>query len=129
MSRRNAFAAFGTRARNDRWSWSARSDDGRTVVVVLWQDYFTSEAGRRVYERPGFDPKYVDARLGFRELMDNLAWARDHCDGRFHVVVAIAKDCKAEPRSIQECFASKLVMELTHLDAATGAFRAVSVSS
>lgn len=54
--------------------------------------------------------------------MENFAWARDHCDGRFNVIIARAKDVNADPRSIQECFPSKMVMRLVHLDLATGAF-------
>jgi hypothetical protein len=57
--------------------------------------------------------------------MKNLEWARDHCDGRFRVIVGIAKDRNARPRAIKECFPSdKLVMKLTHLDTLIGAFTA-----
>jgi len=115
-----AFAHFGTKPRNVQWSWSARSDDGNIVVVTLWQDQFTRENGRVVYAR-NFPPE-IAARPGFRELMDNLSWARDHCDGRFNVIVAIPKNRNAEPRSIAECFPSKMVMKLTHLNAAAGEF-------
>src|ERR1019366_2706519 len=33
-----AFAHFGATGRNQRWSWSARSADGKTVVITLWRD-------------------------------------------------------------------------------------------
>jgi hypothetical protein len=56
--------------------------------------------------------------------MENLAWARDHCSGRFRVIIAKAKDVNADPRSIAECFPSKMVMRLLELDADTGAFLA-----
>lgn len=55
--------------------------------------------------------------------MDNLVWARDHCDGRFRVIVAKAKDVNSNPRSIEECFPrEKLVMRLKRLDLETGNF-------
>ena len=54
--------------------------------------------------------------------MENLAWARDYCDRRFGVIIAIAKDRNVEPRSIAECFPSKVVMRLAHLDVDTGAW-------
>jgi len=38
------------------------------------------------------------------------------------VIVAKAKDQKADPRTIQECFPSKMVMRLMEFDGATGAF-------
>jgi hypothetical protein len=56
--------------------------------------------------------------------MENLAWARDNCDGLFKVIIAIAKDTRAERRSIKECFPSKMMMRLTHLDVPTAAFSA-----
>ena len=97
--------------------------------MTLWQDMFQNRDGRLVYTRPGFDPDAPDTRPGFRELMVNLVWTRDYCDGRFRVIVAIAKDRDTHPRSIKECFPhERLVMRLTHLDAATGAFTAEAVS-
>ena len=94
-----AFEHFGTTPRNIQWSWSARSEDGKTVVVTFWQDEFARENGRLIYSRPATDPS-VARRPGHSELMDNFIWARDHCDGRFSVIMAIAKDKNASPRSI-----------------------------
>jgi hypothetical protein len=118
-----AFEHFGAKPRNVQWSWSARSEDEKTVVVTLWQDEFVRRDGRLVYERGG-DPDNPDTRPGLRELMDNLAWARDHCDGRFRVISAVAKDRNARPRAIKECAPTKMIMRLTHLDVQLGAFTA-----
>jgi len=120
------FEYFGTKPKNIQWSWSGRSDDGCVVAVTLWQDMFARRDGRFVYERPGFDPDEPDTRPGFYELMENLAHARDHLDGRFNVIMAIARDLNARPRRIKECFPSKMVMRLIHLDTTTGAFKAVA---
>ena len=124
-SHRAAFEHFGTTPRNVQWSWSARSQDGEIVVVTLWQDQFKRRDNRLVYESQ-FDPSGPpDKRPGFRELMDNLVWARDHCDGRFRVIVAKAKDPNSHPRSIEECFPhKKLIMRLKHLNLETGNFAA-----
>lgn len=116
-----AFANFGTVPRNARWSWSARSNDGRTVVATLWQDHFSKSDGRLIYARPGFT-EGEQKRPGFAEWLENLAWAQDHCEGRFHVISAIAKDKKANPRSIAECFPTKIIMRLVKFDRATGEF-------
>ena len=120
-----AFEHFGTSPRNVQWSWSARSSDGETVVVTLWQDQFKRRNGRLTYKSQ-FDPDGPrDTRPGFHELMDNLVWARDHCDGRFRVIVAKAKDVNSDPRSIQECFPHDiLIMRLQRLDLRTGNFTA-----
>src|SRR5688572_15784430 len=102
-SHTQAFAHFDTKPRNIQWSWSARSEDGKTVVVTLWQDLFSRMNGRLVYERPQAH-EHVRRRPGFSELMKNLAWARDHCGGKFKVIVAKAKDPNADPRTIEQCF-------------------------
>lgn len=118
-----AFAHFGTVPRNVQWSWSARSDDGRTVVVTLWQDLFTRKDGRATYSRPAFAPDRKRPP-GLKELIENLVWSRDHLNGRFNVIIAKAKDVNASPRSIDECFPTKMIMRITHLDPETGAFTA-----
>jgi hypothetical protein len=124
-----AYKHFGTKPKNVQWSWSARSDDGKTVVVTLWQDRFKRRNNHLSYESLGFDPGNPDTRPGFRELMENLTWAQSHCGGQFKVITAIAKDITAEPRSIQECFPTKMVMRLTHLDVTKGAYSAEVVDS
>jgi hypothetical protein len=125
----SAFAHFGTKPHNVQWSWSARSGDGKTVVVTLWQDLFTRERHRLIYSRPGSELSAPDRRPGFRELMENLTWARDNCEGQFKIIIAIAKDVSAEPRAIAECFPSPMTMKLTHLDVSTGAFTAEANSA
>jgi hypothetical protein len=125
-SHTEAFAHFGTKPKNVQWSWSARSADGNTVVVTLWQDQFEKRDGHLIYARPANELGHPDTRPGFSELMEHFAWARDRCGGRFSVIIAIAKDPNVEPRSIKECFPSKMVMRLTSLDITTGAFAAVA---
>jgi hypothetical protein len=117
-----AFEHFGTRPRNVRWSWSARSDDGKIVVGTLWKDEFSGDR-KRFYERPGLDPgTSPQRRLAFDEWKENLIWAQDHCDGRIHVIIATAKDVRAVPRSIAECYPTKMIMKVRLLDRDTGAF-------
>ena len=93
------FQAFGTEPTNFRWSWSARNAATSTVVVTLWQDAFgRRKDGRFIYARPATDRAWLQERPGFDEMMENLAWARDNCDGRVRVIIAIAKDRNVEPR-------------------------------
>jgi hypothetical protein len=119
-----AFAHFGTKPTNVQWSWSARNEATKVVVATFWQDQFSRENGRLVYARPGLEPGHTNAPLGLRELVDNLSWARDHCDGQFKVIMAIAKDVNARPGSIKECFPSKMTMRLVSPDPVSAAFRA-----
>ena len=73
------FAHFGAAGRNPRWSWSARSPGGETVVITLWEDRLTYQAGTVAYD--GYDDvqrkgaaAWVE-RPGKRERLENLVWA------------------------------------------------------
>ena len=120
-----AFAYFdGAKARNPRWSWSARSADGRTVVVTLWKDSICDDG--RTVTVDAFDDGSGRLRLwkdaqGNRDRIQNLVWARDHCDGLFRVVLVVAKDTAAVPRAIDERYPDpNLVMKLIRLNEDTG---------
>jgi hypothetical protein len=122
------FKQYGAHGRNPRWSWSARSEDGKTVVLTLWKDHISVSNGITVYD--SFDPTghaaWIDTP-GNRERLENLKWARDNCDGLFRVVITVAKDETAIPRSIAECYPRpNLIMRITDLNEKTGEFRAVS---
>jgi hypothetical protein len=65
---------------------------------------------------------------GNRERLENLIWARDHCGGRFRVVITVAEDVNARPRKIAKCFPQdKLIMQITKINEQTGEFRAEGV--
>ena len=122
-----AFAHFGASGKSQRWSWSARSSDGKIVVITLWNDGLNYGAKPIVYDtfnRPDLHV-WVD-RLGNRERIENLIWARDHCDGLFRVVITVAEDVKAKTRKIDDCYPKDdWLMQITNLDENTGEFRAV----
>jgi hypothetical protein len=127
-----AFAFFyGVRARNPLWGWSARSPDGRTVVITLWEDEITRDGNTVIADMFGHERLHLwTDKLGNRDRIKNLVWARDRCDGLFRVVMTVAKDTKARPRAIAKCYPHKtLVMKLIKLNENTGEFRAESVSS
>ena len=124
-----AIAHFGAAGKNPRWSWSGRSADGTTVVITLWRDLIRRQDGRIVYDNferaQEPNPSWI-RRPGNRERLENLLWARDHCDGYFKVVVVVAKDTNAEPREIAECYPQdRLRMRLERIDEASGRFRAI----
>lgn len=117
-----AFEYFGVVPKNIRWSWSGRSPDGSTVAVRLWQDRF--EPGGKAYRSWASDvPGEWKSRPGFVELIDNLAHARDHLDGIVSVILLIAKDKSAVPRTIERSSpAPNLKMRVVELDTEEGTF-------
>lgn len=124
-----AFAHFGAAGKNQRWSWSARSADGRTVVLTVWKDglnYTRKPVVYDTFDRPNLNEwKNLP---GNRERLENLLWARDHCEGRFRVVITVAEDVNARPRKIVKCYPQdKLIMQITKINEQTGEFRAESV--
>lgn len=127
-SHSEAFAFFDAKGNNPRWSWSARSSDGKVIVLTLWQDELKPEGKKWVYHAKarGDFAEWLQ-KPGNKEKLENLKWAQDECDGLFRVVVAIEQDTSAIPRAIKECFPHpKLIMRITELDRETGEFRAIS---
>jgi hypothetical protein len=80
------FQSFGTEPKNVQYSWSARSADGKTVVVTLWQDLFARKDGHLTYSRPETDRKDLGARPGFGELVRKFTI----CPGRCRALLAWA---------------------------------------
>ena len=124
-SKSEAFAYFGAAGKNSRWSWSARSPDGKTVVLTLWADELNYKSVPISYDCFGSKTAIWSDRPGNRERLENLIWARDQCDGLFRVVITVAEDVHAEPRAIKQCHPQRdMVMRLVDLDERTGEFRA-----
>jgi hypothetical protein len=123
----SAFAHFGAKATNVRWGWSARSDDGKTVVVTVWDDEFDADDPSSVLDVYGHKNLARWSRAtGNHDRIRNLLWARDQCGGQFRIIVATARDVDASPRSALGFRPHPRVMRLTNLDDQTGEFRAVS---
>lgn len=125
-TREACFEHFGAVCKNPRWSWSARSPDGKTVVMTMWEDEIVWDGARATYQSGARIRAHK--RAGKTELYENLKWARDNCDGQVRVVRMTARDEKADPRSIATCYPDDdLIMRVT-LDEANGTFRAVSIT-
>ena len=122
FSHTECFDFFNVVPRNTRWSWSGRSEDESAVAVTLWQDRFEEQG--RVYRSWQTDrPGEWKSRPGFVELIENLAHARENLGGEIHVILAIAKDKTASPRSIARCFPQpNLKMRIIELDVDEGTF-------
>jgi hypothetical protein len=126
-----AFAAFGAAGKNQRWSWSARTPDNQTVVMTFWKDALDYSSNPISYSTFGSSRLHIwKDKPGNRERIENLKWARDHCDGLMKVVIIEAKDVNADVREIADCTVQRrMVMKLVDLDEETGEFRAVNEGS
>ena len=126
-----AFRAFRAEGKNSRWSWSARTRDGKTVVMTFWKDqldYSSNPISYSTFGRPNLE-KWTDLP-GNQERIENLKWARDHCEGLMRVVIIEAFDAAAHPRRIAQSFPHKrMVMKLTGLNEETGEFSTINVGS
>ena len=126
MSHTACFEYFGTTPRNVNWSWSARNDRTKTVAVTLWRDEFAKGGeGELIYERGPVDPA-KSSKPGHRELMSNLRFALDQCDGEIKVIIAVAVDAKADPRKIKECQPTRMRARVVDLDESVGSFRIIA---
>ena len=117
-----AYEALGAVLKNERWAWSGRSEDGRTVVVTLWADKLRAVPGGFRFEATDLDAWRT--KRGNRERIRDLVQARDECDGLFKVVIGRENqtgDAMLEG-SVYE--ASDLTMRLIDLDETTGEFSA-----
>jgi hypothetical protein len=125
---RDSFAYFGTVAANLRWSWSARSPDGKTVALTWWRDESArDDRGRWVYDMRDHPRVNIwRGRHGNRDRIRNLTWTREHCDGLFRIVWCEASDVNARVRKAIARYPDKdLWMRLVHLDDQTGEFLAI----
>jgi hypothetical protein len=94
-----AFACFGVKLRNDRWSWSGRTDNGKAVVLQLWNDHFDWDSDPISYS--DFDDPRLPIwqnRRGNRLRIEDIKWAEDNCDGKFYVVLGTSKTIETNTR-------------------------------
>jgi hypothetical protein len=128
-TRTEAFGHFGVALTNTRWSWSGRTPNGKTVVLALWSDRFCPKTVPLQYKDHRFAPDQTRInRAGNRERLDNLLWARDHCNGLFRVVMGKPKDRDSDPREVDDSWPKdNIVMRIISLNEHTGEFSAEMV--
>lgn len=129
-TREACFEHFGASCRNPRWSWSARSADGKTVVMTMWEDEIEWDRQVATYKSLPKSVRRPRRRPGETERLENLKWARDHCDGLVRVVRMTASVKDPYTRKIASCYPDDdLIMRIVELDEANSTFRAKSVPS
>lgn len=126
-----AFDHFKAKRANKRWSWSGLNMETKTVVLTLWEDEI-SDLNKLpvVYSNRGKNVHLWADKLGNKERIKYLKWARAHCNSQFKVIITIARDPKKRPKTIKKCYpAQNLVMRLTYFNEVTGDFCAESVKA
>ena len=131
MNKKKAFEMFGLKQTNHVWSWSAISEDGKTVATTVWADQVdrTSDASLFV---DTFDLPYnqrnelwKDAN-GNRERIEHLAHAIRELDGLVRVLLVHSKDPDAYPREVKSNAVEPITdryFRVVALDENTGEFK------
>jgi hypothetical protein len=121
-----SFEHFGAARSRQHFGGSAISNDGRTVVVAMWEDEIVREDDRVTYQsRFGPTLKGRSQKVSL-QWITHIKWAIKRCDSRVRVVVLTAEDMAASPRVIRSCYPDDtLIMQITSFNAKTGCFEAV----
>jgi hypothetical protein len=126
MTRQDAFRYFGVTLRNGRNAWSGRNEERKKVAVTVWPNYF-DESGKEPTYRFAARTPLGEYRNGRKWLIEDLQYARDHCDGYLHVVWCEAKDSTVRPWQIDRKKTKPhqwMLLKLEDLDAVTAEFTA-----
>lgn len=131
MNKKQAFATFGLTQTNERWSWSAKSDDGGHVATTVWADQINKNQNATLFVDT-FNLPYNQRNdlwrnaLGNRERIQHLSHARDHLNGLVSVLMVHAVDPNAYPRQVKANSIEPItgvVFKVVELDDITGEFK------
>ena len=93
MNKKEAFAHFGIKQKNERWSWAGITDDNSLVALTIWTD-------QREYKKGGrFTTSTFNANneiwkdhLGNQERIQIIQYCINHLDSRFRVIWCVPED-------------------------------------
>ena len=111
MNHRECFEYFECTPTNIRWSWTAKNVRTKTVVLTCWADGFANGVYRRIHTTSGH---------GYKELIRDIRYAQEHCDGILHVIMAKAKNPHEHPRKIEWCEPRDMQMKIISFNETTG---------
>jgi hypothetical protein len=96
--------------------------------LAVWKDHFNYKS-RPISYSDFNDPKLPiwAGRPGNKERIENLKWAREHCGGKFRVVIGVSKNIDAETRETIAAYETKMIMRIVEFNEATGELRAEMV--
>ena len=128
-NKKSSFAFFNTSAKDSRKSWSALSDDKKTVVITIWKDqirYRDKKPFWNTFDLPHNQRNELwKDQFGNKERIENLKHSLSKLDGLFRVVITVAIDQDAFPRKILSCYPWEGIwMKIIELDEKTGECRA-----
>jgi hypothetical protein len=128
-TKEKAFAFFNGAKGKNRYSWSALSADGPTIVLALWEHEFETVNGVTTYEPLSAKICEWCHKPGNKERIEHLKLALDRCNGRIRVVKVIAKDENAHEKKIKCCCpVCDLIMKITRFCKFCGDFRAEAIT-
>jgi hypothetical protein len=125
-----SFEHFGAVRSRRHFGGSAVSNDGRTVVVAVWEDDLVRQEDRVSYQSPSGPTLKGKSQRVSMQWITHLKWAITRCNGQVRVVVLRAEDAAAMPRVIRSCYPDDaLVMQITSFNAKTGCFEATTANA
>lgn len=100
MRLHEAFAKFGTKSRNRRTAWAARSEDQKTVAVTVWKEDYNYNGGNPQCVYDGATPD----RTGWKERTEYIKHAIRECNGLVRVILIEAKKARkpGQPREFKQ---------------------------
>ena len=108
FNKKSSFAFFGTSPKVSRQSWSALSEDTKTVVITIWKDQIKFKDKKPFWNTFNLPHSQRNElwkdQFGNRERIKYLKHAISELNGLFRVVITVAKDPNAFPREISSCY-------------------------
>jgi hypothetical protein len=75
------------------WAWTACDEKNKRDAMTFWTHEFDDETMQSYRARPATVPP--DPRLGFRERIRHLQFAREQCNGEVAVILVTVADPNA----------------------------------
>ena len=130
-NKKSEFWVYKTVQTNERWGWSAISDDASIVAVTIWKDLVRYNANKEPYY-DGFDDHHENTihlwgdNIGNDDRKKHLKHSIEHLDGNVRVLITVAEDIDAHPRVIKDVYHwSDLWFKISKFDEITGQFSLV----
>ena len=131
FNKKSSFKHFNTFQANERWSWSAISEDKKVVVITLWKDQIKFDDNRKpvwnTFDLPETQKNDLwKQKKGNMERIKHLKYSFENLGGLFRVIITVAKDIHSFPREIKNCYPWEGIwMRLIELNEETGECRAI----
>ncbi|MDC0214303.1 hypothetical protein OAL14_05770 [Gammaproteobacteria bacterium] len=122
-TKKDAFAKFGVKQKNQIWSWSGISEDQQTLVLTLWSDQYQWNKETRIHEWTTFgcNNELWHDRNGNKYRIADIQHSLDHLDGRFRAIRIEPNETLLPEREIIKVQAIvHLEWQITEFDPNTG---------